>query len=57
MINPLKLFKILEQIADLLKKIVEGRDDLKEKYENGEGIKGKLIIEDCEILFLARRLK
>jgi hypothetical protein len=56
MINPLKLFKILEQIADLLKKIVEGRDDLKEKYEN-EGIKGKLIVEDCEILFLARRLK
>jgi len=54
--NPLKLFKILDKIADFLKQIVENRDDLKEKYEN-EGIKGKLIIEDCEILFLARRYK
>ena len=54
--NVLKAISRLSDLADSIKGFVEGNEELKNKLES-EGLKGRLEIEDIEVLFLIRRMK
>ncbi len=46
----------LTKAVDNLKKHLENDENFRKKLEN-EGVKGRLEIEDIEVLFLIRRMK
>ena len=51
----LEMLNAFNGLISQLSKLME-REDIKEKL-NGDGVKGKLEIEDLEVFFLVRRKK
>jgi sortase (surface protein transpeptidase) len=54
--NLLKTLSKLNELAEQLKKHFESDESFRKKLEN-EGVRGRLEIEDVEILFLIRKKK